>query len=153
MTVYVADINGLGVAAFRADRSFAIVSFAPISWCWRAAVCRCGTAWRIFRFAERAPTRWPASHAKAVRCLVRGRAIFIHAGRHSRRTAQRYKNPISIRRGMNATRPLADTKSCDHVFARAVDHRDIVRPFVAYEHEIVWGFGTNGNCACCKQDR
>jgi len=81
-------------------------------------------------------------HAKSISALVRGRAIFVYTGRHSRRTAQRDKHSLPIRRRVNPAWPLAYFESRDNSVSGAVNHTDIARSFVADKNGIVLGFGT-----------
>ena len=83
--------------------------------------------------------RW-IDYAETVSAFVRGRAIFIQAGRHSRRAAQRNKESPAIGRRVNAARPFAHWKTSDHAVCGAINDRDIARAFVAYEHEIARRF-------------
>ena len=64
-------------------------------------------------------------HTEAVRRLVRGRAFRLHARRHPGRSAQGDENPLSIRRGVDSARPLADWKCRDNGISRSIDHRYI----------------------------
>src|SRR5207247_11277529 len=49
--------------------------------------------------------RW-IDYAETISAFVRGRAIFIQAGRHTRRAAQRNKDSPAIGRSVNAARPF-----------------------------------------------
>jgi hypothetical protein len=83
--------------------------------------------------------RW-IDYAETISAFVRGRAIFIQAGRHSRRAAQRNKESPAIGRSVNAARPFAHWKTSDHAVCGAINDCDIARAFVAYEHEIARRF-------------
>jgi hypothetical protein len=74
----------------------------------------------IYQFAR----RW-IDDSESVSAFVRGRAIFIQAGSHTRRAAQRNKDPPTIRRRVNAARPFSDRKGSDDVICRSINHRDV----------------------------
>jgi hypothetical protein len=80
-------------------------------------------------------------HTEAVGPFISGRAIFIKAGGHSRGTAQGNKEPPTVRRRVNPSRPFAYWKRGYNLVSVAVDHGDITGAFVANEHEVGWRFG------------
>ena len=80
-------------------------------------------------------------HTEAVGAFVSGRAIFIHARRHSRRTAQRNKDPFAVGRRVNPTRPFAHHKVGHNLIVVAVNHGDIPGAFVAHEYDVGRRFG------------
>ena len=85
----------------------------------------------IYQFA-----RCWIDHAETIGAFVRGRAIFIHAGRHSRRAAQSNKHSPAVGRRMNAARPFAHRKSSNDAICGSINDRDIARAFVADEYKI-----------------
>ena len=78
-------------------------------------------------------------YTKAISGLVRGRAIFIHTGGHSRRTAQCHKEPLTAGRRVNATRPFAYRQSRNDRICSPVNYRYVAGALVADEHEVACG--------------
>jgi hypothetical protein len=68
--------------------------------------------------------RW-IDDSESVGVFVCGRAIFIQAGRHARRAAQRDKDPPAIGRRVNAARPFPHWKGSNHVIRGSINHRDV----------------------------
>jgi hypothetical protein len=68
--------------------------------------------------------RW-IDYAETISAFVRGRAIFIQAGRHTRRAAQRNKDSPPIGRSVNAARPFAHWKTSDDAVCGSINDRDI----------------------------
>src|SRR5437762_10776929 len=90
------------------------------------------------------------NYAETVSGLVSWGAIFIDSGRHSWRTTQRYKNSLSVRRGVNPAWPFANAKSRNYFVRRTINHRDVARVFIADENEIAGGFRIHHDRACQK---
>ena len=92
-------------------------------------------------------------HTETISALVSGRAIFVHAGSHSRRTAQRDKNSRPIRCAVNPAGSFADLESRDHVVRRAIDDTHITRSFVADEHKVAGGLRLSQAHDCTDHER
>ena len=88
------------------------------------------------------------NYAETVSGLVSWGAIFIDSGRHSWRTTQRYKNSLSVQRGVNPAWPFANAKSRNHFVRRAVNYCDVARVFIADKDEVARRFTAGQNCAC-----
>ena len=73
-------------------------------------------------------------HTKAISSFVCRRAIFLHTGRHSWRTAQCHKNSLAVRRGVNATRTFAYRKTRNHAIRCPVNDCDVARSFITDKH-------------------
>ena len=84
------------------------------------------------------------NYSQAIRCLVRRRALGIHARRHARGAAQRDQDAPAIRRSVNSAWSLAYPENCNNSIRRAVNDTYIPRSFVANIHEIVRRFGRSG---------
>src|SRR5206468_2519436 len=79
-------------------------------------------------------------YTKPVGSFVRWRAIFIQTGGHSRRAAQRHKEPLAIWRCVNSARSFARFKGRDNGVRRSVNDANITGSFIADINKIVWRF-------------